>query len=249
MVDCVPILARSKAHPLSHRHEPPTPLLARPAPAPSHFPGLTITSPPLSSGTLRGMATRRALIGPSKLEGGALSRELGVKYSLEERACSATYHPPWYPTSHSPTRARNPAGCLDLRRRRLARAGGAPRGFRSRGPSRGAEEAGQVPPGVRSGRRLQHLLPIAIETFGGLGPGVQSFIKTLLRLRSARLSHIDSDDYDAPRVGHYYTQRLVVSSLRARPTWLRRKAVWESQARDMSLQPELEASSRLREET
>jgi len=79
------------------------------------------------------------------------------------------------------------------------------------------------------------LLPIAIETFGGLGPGAQSFIKTLLRLRSARLSHIDSDDYDAARVGHYYTQRLVVSLLRAQAHLLRRKAVWESQARDMSL--------------
>jgi len=68
------------------------------------------------------------------------------------------------------------------------------------------------------------------------GACAQSFIKTLLRLRSARLSHIDSDDYDAARVGHYYTQRLVVSLLRAQAHLLRRKAVWESQARDMSLQ-------------
>jgi len=35
------------------------------------------------------------------------------------------------------------------------------------------------------------LLPIAIETFGGAGASRESFIKTLLRLRSARLSHID----------------------------------------------------------
>jgi len=50
---------------------------------------------------------------------------------------------------------------------------------------------------------------------------------------------VDGDDYDAARVGHYYTQRLVVSLLRAQAHLLRRKAVWESQARDMSLQARL----------
>jgi len=92
MVDCVPILARGQAHPLSHRHEPPTPLLARPSPAPLHFLGLDPCEPSRILRCASGMATRRAHRA-IQLEGAALLRELGVEYSLEDGACSATYHP------------------------------------------------------------------------------------------------------------------------------------------------------------
>jgi len=84
MVDCVPILARGQAHPLSHRHEPPTPLLARPSPAPLHFLGLDPYEPSPILRCASGMATRRAHRA-IQLEGAALLRELGVKYSLEDR--------------------------------------------------------------------------------------------------------------------------------------------------------------------
>jgi len=134
--------------------------------------------------------------------------------------------PSWYPTSHSPTQSKEPCGrwtssSPTRKGRRRAKGLQELRPFtRSRGeqaksrPACAATHAPQPPPHRR-------------RAFGRLGPGAQSFIKTLLRLRSARLSHIDSDDYDAARVGHYYTQRLVVSSLRAQATSLRRKAVWE----------------------
>jgi len=82
----------------------------------------------------------------------------------------------------------------------------------------------------------QPSFPLAFETFGGLGPGRAELrqgppTSSLAR----RLPYIDSDDYDVARVGQYYTQRLVVQSPPRTSAPLRRKAVWESQASDMSL--------------
>jgi len=62
------------------------------------------------------------------------------------------------------------------------------------------------------------LIPVRVETFGGVGHGAQRFVKTLLRLRSARLPYLEQDEYEETRVGHYYIQRLVVALLRLRHT-------------------------------
>jgi len=84
MVDCVPILARGQAHPLSHRHEPPTPLpgsafpcpLALPRPRP--FRALPYPPVRFGYGDKAGSPGHPA-------RGSSLLRELGVEYSLEDR--------------------------------------------------------------------------------------------------------------------------------------------------------------------
>jgi len=77
--------------------------------------------------------------------------------------------------------------------------------------------------------------PLALRPSGGWDRARRASSRSSYVFRSARLPYIDSDDYDVARVGRYYTQRLVVSLLRAQAHLLRRKAVWESQASDMSL--------------
>jgi len=121
-----------------------------------------------------------------------------------------------------------------LRSRRLAGAYGAPRGRRSGSPSIRATEQAKYRQACAATPSTS-LIPIGVETFGGVGPGAQDFVKTLLRLRSARLPHVDQDDYAAARVGHYYVQRLVVALLRSQAHLLRRRAVWKSQANDIAL--------------
>jgi len=55
--------------------------------------------------------------------------------------------------------------------------------------------------------------------FGGGWPaGARDFVKTLLRLRSARLPHVDQDDYAAARVGHLTYGRLCRRPPLRRPT-------------------------------
>jgi len=93
-----------------------------------------------------------------------------------------------YPTSHSPTRARNPVGA-GLRRRLGATARRA-KGLRVAALRAQQEEQAKYRP-ARAATRASDLLPIAIETFRCLGPARRASSRPFCDFESARLSHIE----------------------------------------------------------
>jgi len=115
---------------------------------------------------------------------------------LRTEPCSATFPPLVVPDITFPDPERATLWTLDFvvadSQGQMARL----RGRRSGSPSIRATETGQVPPSM-----CCYTLNIAHPHWGGdvwgVGPGAQDFVKTLLRLRSARLPHVDQDDYAA----------------------------------------------------
>jgi len=235
MADCPPIVAHRQAQLVTKRHEPAATPLARPLAAPLVFMGLDPYEPSAVLRCASGTATRRAHRA-IQLEGAALLRELGVKYTLEDRGM---FHhlppPPLVPDITFSDAEQATLWALDFV---VADSQGhaAPTGGPGSGrTSRGAEEAGQIPRGVlcytrHSPRPHRHRDFWRAGTGGTALPSRRSCV-------SARRAYPISTatSYDAARIGHYYTQRLVVNLLRAQAHVLRRRAVWESRAADLSL--------------